>query len=113
MLQEGCIVSGCRCWPCVSVHLRGRVCFCAGMHVDMARWLLEHGADVNRADKDGETALMTAAGSSSTAEPDLVSLLLAKGADGAAQCKTGCTALHLAVNQGKPLHTACGAPTTL
>lgn len=79
----------------------------------MARWLLKHGADVNRADKDGETALMTAAGSSSTAEPDLVSLLLAKDADGAAQCKTGCTALHLAVNQGKPLHTACGAPTTL
>ncbi len=64
----------------------------------MARWLLEHGADVNKADDAGETPLMTAAGS---AEPDLVELLLSQGADVAAQCKTGCTALHLAVAQGE------------
>ena len=69
----------------------------------MARWLLEHGADVNKADDAGETPLMTAAGS---AEPDLVEVLLSQGADVAAQCKTGCTALHLAVAQGEALISA-------
>ena len=44
----------------------------------MARWLLEHGADVNKADDAGETPLMTAAGS---ARPDLAELLLSQGAD--------------------------------
>lgn len=78
----------------------------------MARWLLEHGADVNTPDGAGETPLMTAAGS---AEPGLVELLLSQGADVAAQCKTGCTALHLAVAQGRRwvsavMHERCGLP---
>ena len=64
----------------------------------MTCWLLEHGVDVNKADDAGDIALMTAAGSSGV---ELVSLLLSRGADVAAQCKTGCTALHLAVAQGE------------
>lgn len=68
----------------------------------MARWLLDHGANVDKADDTGETPLMTAAG---TAATELVPLLLSKGADVAAQCKTGCTALHLAVAQGGRLHS--------
>ena len=73
-------------------------CCHAGMHLSMARWLLEHGADMNTADDAGVTPLMTAA---SSADPDLVELLLSQGADVAAQCKAGCTALHLAVAQGQ------------
>ena len=69
----------------------------------MTCWLLEHGVDVNKADGVGETALMTAAGSSGV---ELVSLLLSRGADVAAQSKTGCPALHLAVAQGEWLLTA-------
>ena len=77
----------------------------------MTCWLLEHGVDVNKAADAGETALMTAAGSSGV---ELVSLLLSRGADVDAQCKAGCTALHLAVAQGgciltsvlkQPLHS--------
>ena len=82
-------------WPDARCHV--------GMHLAMAGWLLDHGADVNKADDAGETPLMTAAGS---AEPDLVELLLSRGADVAAQCKTGCTALHLAVAQGETAVTA-------
>ena len=78
------------------------VCCHAGAHLSMTRWLLEHDADVDTADDAGETPLMTA---SSSSEPDLVNLLLSRGANVTAQCKTGCTALHLGVAQGETEHT--------
>ena len=78
------------------------LCCHAGMHLSMTRWLLEHDPEVDTADDAGETPLMTA---SSSSEPDLVNLLLSRGADVTAQCKTGCTALHLGVAQGETQYT--------
>ncbi len=63
--------------------------------------LLERGANVNARTRDGETALMYAAGNGK-GYPDVVRALLAKGADvnAAAQGDNGKTALIAAANNG-------------
>jgi serine/threonine-protein phosphatase 6 regulatory ankyrin repeat subunit B len=46
-------------------------------HIDIVRWLLDHGARIDNVDNEGHTALMTAAGAGS---PDIVALLLSRNA---------------------------------
>ena len=70
-------------------------------HPEIAKFLIEHGADVNgRARMFGETALMTAAGSASV---EVFQLLLARGANPQAVDSHGANALTWA-NNGR--HTA-------
>ena len=63
--------------------------------------LLENGADVDAADKEGKTPLMLAAGASHGSEPTVQRLLLAK-ADPNARDKAGRTALDEAKQNGTP-----------
>ena len=60
---------------------------------DIARLLIEFGADVNLADADGTTALMKAA---FFGRDEVVEALLANGADVTARQRNGATALDLA-----------------
>jgi ankyrin repeat protein len=64
-------------------------------NVELARWALDHGVDVNaaRPKKNHATALMMAAGSGNA---DMVELLLSRGADPRATNHEGETALELA-----------------
>ncbi len=64
-------------------------------HVELVQWALDHGTDVNaiRPEKNNATALIMAAKKGS---PEIVSLLLAGGADPSAVNKDGKTALDLA-----------------
>jgi ankyrin repeat protein len=62
-------------------------------HVDLARLLMEHGADVAAQDEVGETPLHQA---SSGGHVDLAQLLIDHGADAAAQGEYGLTPLHQA-----------------
>lgn len=63
-----------------------------------ARFLIEHGADVNAQSKQGRTPLMLA--SLRDGGSDIVSLMLAKGADVKAKDSRGDTALSLAAGVG-------------
>jgi len=65
----------------------------AGRHVDVARLLLEHGADPNARQGSGWTPLHSAA---HNGDPDMVSLLLANGADPAATNDDGATVRSMA-----------------
>ena len=67
-------------------------------HVDICRYLVEHGSDVNIADKDGITALMEA---SIMGHLPVVELLLQKGATLDATANSGVTALWLAASEGQ------------
>ena len=71
---------------------------------DVARLLLEHGADVNAKDKSGNTALMFAAGQEEQyikIENDkVVRLLLEHGAEVDAKNESGETALMVAASNG-------------
>jgi len=66
-------------------------------HVDLARMLVERGADVSAQKKDGSTALHLA---SRYGRVDLARMLVERGADVSAQNKDGLTALHLASRYG-------------
>jgi ankyrin repeat protein len=64
---------------------------------EMVKALIDKGADVNAKDKDGQTALMLAAGGGYT---EIVKALIEKGADVNAKNNTGDTALSLAKKGG-------------
>ena len=67
-------------------------------HLDVVRYLLEHGAKINQPDGDGETAIIAAAFSGNLA---LVQYLYSKGADlKITSSSTGDTALHRAAALG-------------
>jgi hypothetical protein len=68
-------------------------------HNDIARALIEAGADINVTDPGGGTALMWAA-YNDAGDADVVDLLLAKGADVNARNKMGETALMWAMRRG-------------
>lgn len=65
--------------------------------VDLARLMIDKGADVNRKSKDGVTALMIAAGHNNAA---LVGLIAGAGADIDAKSAQGQTALDIATSAG-------------
>jgi ankyrin repeat protein len=67
--------------------------------LDMARVLIEQGANVNAADTRGRTPLMYAAGADHP-NADMIRLLLEKGADPAAKDNRGDTALDFSVQRG-------------
>ncbi|PNY81067.1 ankyrin repeat domain-containing protein [Deinococcus koreensis] len=69
----------------------------AGNHAELARTLLDAGADVNAAQQDGFTPLMGAAQNGNAA---LVAELLVRGADRSAQTGDGHTAADLAQEEG-------------
>jgi uncharacterized protein len=69
----------------------------AAGHVDTARVLLEHGADVNARQQAGYTPLM---GAAAAGEADLVDLLLGRGADVSAVSDDGRTAAAVARERG-------------
>jgi uncharacterized protein len=69
----------------------------AGRHADVARLLLERGADPNARQGSGWTPLHSAA---HNADPDMVALLLAHGADPAATNDDGATVLSMAEQSG-------------
>jgi len=64
-------------------------------HVDVARLLLERGADVNHVDPRGMTALLYAA-TTDFGDPSMVQLLVKMGANPNAKTKEGLTAVDLA-----------------
>ncbi len=66
-------------------------------HVDIARLLLDRGADPNRRNRAGQTAIMTAALFNQTA---IIALLLERGADPNATDHAGNTAAAVARMQG-------------
>jgi len=70
------------------LHLASR-----GGHVDLARMLVERGADISAQKNDGSTALHLA---SENDHVDLAWMLVERGADISAQKNDGSTALHLA-----------------
>ena len=74
------------------LHLASR-----GGHVDLARMLIERGADVSAQKEDGSTALHLA---SENGYVDLSRMLIERGADISAQNEDGLTALHLASRHG-------------
>ena len=67
-------------------------------NVDIARMLIERGANVSTQDEDGPTALHLA----SENDVDLARMLIERGADVSARKKDGWTALHLASRNGHP-----------
>ena len=73
-------------------------------HIEIARILIEAGADVNFQDWQGHTALMYASGAryswlEGNINPEVVRLLLDAGADVNAKNKWGRTALHFALRR--------------
>ena len=70
---------------------------CQDGHVDIARFLVKHGADATAQNEDGSTALHSA---SSRGDLDLARFLVEHGADAAAQNIYGSTALHSASSRG-------------
>ena len=75
-----------------SLHLTSRE-----GHVQVARLLIEHGADPAAKSKDGTTPLHRA---SEEGQMDVALLLIEHGADAAAQGKNGTTPLHRASERG-------------
>jgi uncharacterized protein len=67
----------------------------------MVKFLVEHGADVNQVNGEGQTVLMVSLG----VMPDvnLVKLIIAKGADVNARDRQGTTALMMAGNLKDPI----------
>ena len=65
--------------------------------LEVVKWLVEKGADVNATNKDGRTVLHSAADSG---QLDVVKWLVEKGADVNATDKDGKTVLHMAAEQG-------------
>ena len=76
------------------LHLTSRA---GAGHIDLARLLIEHGANVAAQDKDGTTPLHRA---SEEGHVDLARLLIEHGADVAAQDKYGTAPLHQASEEG-------------
>jgi uncharacterized protein len=70
-----------------------------GTHEDIARWLVERGADVRARAASGETALHVAA---AYASADMVRFLLDRGADVNAATDSGGSALDRAEHSDKP-----------
>ena len=68
-------------------------------HVDLARFLIKHGATAAAKDQDGSTPLHEA---SWNGHLDITRILVEHGADAAAQDKRGSTPLHLASSEGNP-----------
>ena len=66
-------------------------------HLDLARMLVERGADMSAQRNDGSTALHLA---SENGHVDLAQMLVERGADVSAQRKDGSTALHWASRYG-------------
>jgi hypothetical protein len=64
---------------------------CSYRNVEIAKWLIEHGADVRAVDEDGDTAL------TACEDPACADLLLAAGADLFAANKEGHVAYQVAV----------------
>ena len=71
--------------------------------VEMVAFLLDWGADIEARNGSRETPLMTAAGGTRT--PEVVRLLLARGADVSAQNTWGRTACEMAAPMGWLVHT--------
>ncbi|HEX2548425.1 MAG TPA: ankyrin repeat domain-containing protein, partial [Gammaproteobacteria bacterium] len=67
-------------------------------HLNVVKTLFNFGADINKADRDGETALFAAIENSHV---DIIQFLLKKGADVQWQRKNGDTPLDLAIAQKK------------
>ena len=67
-------------------------------HVEVARMLIERGADVAAQNKDGETPLHLV---SRNGEEEVARMLIERGADVAAQNKDGETPLHMASQYGQ------------
>jgi ankyrin repeat protein len=74
------------------LHLASR-----GGHVDLARMLVERGADVSAQDQDGSTALHLAC---RKGHVELAQMLLKNGADVSAQDRDGSTVLHFVSRYG-------------
>jgi hypothetical protein len=70
---------------------------CLEGHVDVARYLIEHGADVNGRAVNGATPLMLAARSG---QIEIAKLLIDKGADIDARNDSGLTAMVWAAQSG-------------
>jgi uncharacterized protein len=68
-----------------------------GGRVEVVRWLLDQGADIDESDRGGQTALCLAC---SAARPAVVKLLLERGADPAIADRLGWTPLMAASSQG-------------
>ncbi|OGV97496.1 MAG: hypothetical protein A3I04_02140 [Nitrospinae bacterium RIFCSPLOWO2_02_FULL_39_110] len=66
-------------------------------YLDIVKILLADGADVNKKDNDGSTALIEAVGKGHI---DIVKVLLAAGADPDAENDNGVTALWMASSNG-------------
>jgi ankyrin repeat protein len=94
-------------------------CFGASGHPEVARMLIERGADVSSQDKDGQTPLHIVflvnwnpyIGTSS--QPEVARMLIERGADVSVQDKDGRTPMHLASQAGLleviPMHLVHGA----
>src|SRR5437588_5141960 len=63
-------------------------------------WLLDHGADINGADENGNSPLMLAI--ANNLYPHTVKALLDRGADPFARNRDGSTALAVALDQNSP-----------
>jgi ankyrin repeat protein len=71
----------------------------AGQHLEIARLLIDQGADVNARQSDGFTALH---GAAQNGQIEMIQLLLAHGADTSARGEGGMTALDYASRAGHP-----------
>ncbi len=71
---------------------------CRGVHLEVVRFLVEHGADVNAADRSGLTPLHSLA---SRGHLEAARLLIEKGARVDAATPGGWTPLHMAANGGQ------------
>ena len=72
---------------------------CGNGHLEVAKWLLEHNADISITDIDGWTPLHAAAG---TGQLEIINLLLGKFADFGATTKLSETSLHIASRRDSP-----------